>query len=190
MGLFQRYAPAARRVVFFAREAALRLGADKINSEHVLLGLLVENDSIANTSFRLQELFSEEAIQQSTITNSRSPKDLPLADDGKRILAYSAEEAARLGEYWIDSDHLVLGILRERDCHAAIRLNDAGLTIDLAREIVTRNRNTRPPYGSVPLLWPLEKPINRIGKLNGLIYLLTILTLVEILGQKYCAAAR
>jgi ATP-dependent Clp protease ATP-binding subunit ClpC len=190
MGLFLRYAPEARRAVFFARETALRAGAEKIDSEHILLGLLADKGSIASSSFGLQELFAADAAQQASLTTSRSTKDLPLASDGKRILAYSAEEAARLGEYWVDSDHMVLGILRERDCHAAIRLNDAGLTIDAAREVVNRNRNTRPSYGSIPFLWPLEKPISRIGKLNGLIYLVTILILVEVLGQKYCASVR
>ena len=64
----------------------------------------------------------------------RNPeKNLPLTLDCKRILAYTAEEANRMDDYWIDTDHLVLGILREGKCTAAVRLEASGLALQQAR---------------------------------------------------------
>ena len=59
-----------------------------------------------------------------------------LGGDGKRILAYTAREANRLRDYWIETEHLVLGILRERENAAAVKLGVAGLDLERSRQLL------------------------------------------------------
>lgn len=60
--------------------------------------------------------------------------DLPLTNESKRVLAYAAEEAERLRNKHIGSEHLLLGLLREKKCFAAQLLNDEKVELDRARE--------------------------------------------------------
>ena len=86
-------------------------------------------------------------------------------DDAKRILGWSAMEADAMGDAWVDTDHLVLGMLREAQCQAARQLTVAGLTLENARAVVTANRLSRPDYGPIiplgkapsPLVWMKSK---------------------------------
>ena len=60
--------------------------------------------------------------------------DLPLSNECKRVLAYAAEEAERLGHKYIGSEHLLLGLLREKASLAAQLLNEEGVVLERARE--------------------------------------------------------
>jgi ATP-dependent Clp protease ATP-binding subunit ClpC len=190
MRMFQRYTPQSRRAIYFAREAALHADAVDIESRHILLGLLVDQDSRANTVLRLRELSTEEAAVQRNLTRHSLPKDLRLAAESKRILAYASEEAVLLNDYWIDTDHLVLGILRERACEAAQLLNAADVRLEMARGVVSGKQSTRIVYGPLPFLWSLEKPISRIGRWAGTLYLIGVLVLIELLSQQYCTGTK
>jgi ATP-dependent Clp protease ATP-binding subunit ClpC len=99
--MFERYAQNARRVIFHAREEAMLYGSPYIESEHLLLGILRENESLANRiagemasvkSFR-QEIEAKTTIGQ-TLTG---PVEVPLSADSKRILTLAWEEAGSLG---------------------------------------------------------------------------------------------
>src|SRR5262249_34522120 len=67
--------------------------------------------------------------------------DLPLSKECKRILAYAAEEAERLQHRHIGTEHLFLGILRERNSGAAQILNGHGAQLEAIREELARSRN-------------------------------------------------
>jgi hypothetical protein len=62
--------------------------------------------------------------------------DLPLSNEGKRVLIYAAEEAERLSHKHIGTEHLLLGLLREEKCFAATLLNERDVFLDIAREQV------------------------------------------------------
>ena len=120
--MFERYSLPSRRAILYAREAALHAGAAEIDSMHLLSGLTREKSSRANALFKLAERFPDEAARIRAIKRVHEQNDIPLTDNSKRILFYTTEEANRMDDYWIDTDHLVLGILHERTCTAAIRL--------------------------------------------------------------------
>jgi ATP-dependent Clp protease ATP-binding subunit ClpC len=60
--------------------------------------------------------------------------DLPLSDESKRVLAYAAEEAERLGHKHIGTEHLLLGLLREEKCFAAEILKERGVKLEAVRD--------------------------------------------------------
>src|SRR5262245_10960553 len=135
--MFERYTERARRVIFFARYEASQFGSTTIETEHLLLGLLRE-DAHLPTRFvtsAIAPTIRKEIERRLEIREKVSTSiDLPLSNEGKRILAYAAEETERLNHRFIGTEHLLLGILREEQCLAAKILFDFGLRLDAIRE--------------------------------------------------------
>ncbi len=133
--MFERYTEKARRVIFFARYEASRYGSPYIETEHLLLGLLRENrDVLGALPPDSEESIRKQIDAHTTVRQSVSTSvDLPLSNEGKRVLAYSAEEAERLDHRHIGSEHLLLGLLREQNSFAAAILRERGLRLDQLR---------------------------------------------------------
>jgi ATP-dependent Clp protease ATP-binding subunit ClpA len=85
----------------------------------------------------------------------------PLTYAAKKIVAKAAMEADALHDHWIDTEHLLLGILAEPTCLAAQYLGMAGITLNDARRIVRENKHSRPDYGPVPPR-PTQAPLERL----------------------------
>ena len=134
--MFERYTEKARRTIFVARYEASQFGSPYIEAEHLLLGLLREDKSLANRFLRSPAESIREQIERHTAPGEKVPTsvDLPLSHECKRVLAYGAEEAERLNHKHIGTEHLLLGLLREEKCFAARLLHEQGLTIDSVRE--------------------------------------------------------
>jgi hypothetical protein len=135
--MFERYTEKARRVIFFARYEASQYGSPYIETEHLLLGLLREDQALAHVllkSLSIKMLRTE--IESSIEARERisTSVEVPLTQECKRILNYAAEEAQRLGNRHIGTEHLLLGILREEDCRAAGILRAHGILLDHMRE--------------------------------------------------------
>ncbi len=149
--MFERYTEKARRVIFFARYEASQFGSPYIETEHLLLGILREDKALTNRFLRSHT--SVESIRQqiekaTTIREKVSTSvDLPLSNESKRILAYAAEEAERLYNKHIGTEHLFLGILREENSFAAGILKERGIQIDSARAQLV----DLPPQPAAPL---------------------------------------
>src|SRR5207344_803533 len=130
-----------RRVIFFSRYEASMFGSPYIETEHVLLGLLREDAALTNLVLPPAEsvdAIRKEIEKRTTLREKTSTSvDLPLSNESKRVLAYAAEEAERFGHKHIGSEHLLLGLLREKSGLAAHLLNSRGLSLDRARGIVS-----------------------------------------------------
>ncbi|MBZ5706539.1 MAG: hypothetical protein LAN63_14400 [Acidobacteriia bacterium] len=184
--LFKRFTEESRRAVYFAREVALSADARAIDSEHILLGLMIGKNSRANMLFGLREILPEQFALLSNLKHHPvGVKEPPLTRDGKRILAFAAEEANGQRDYWIDTDHLVLGVLREQECAACKALNKVGIDIETARRTVSDNKASRPDHGRSPVLWwAVRRPFRRFTVLAGLLGLFLGWYLVEVLTTK------
>src|SRR5215468_8438858 len=122
--MFERYTEKARRVIFFARYEASQFGAQAIEAEHILLGLLREDKQLSHKFFRTPHSTVEsirKEIEGRTILREKvsASVDLPLSPSAKRVLIYAADESERLGHRHIGTEHLLLGILREEKSPAA-----------------------------------------------------------------------
>lgn len=126
--MFERYTEKARRVIFFARYEASQYGSPKIDTEHLLLGLLREDKSL----HRWLPKTGPETIRQQV--DDHSPKrpststavDLPLTEAAKRVLKCAEREADRLNDKHIGTEHLLLALLADTDSLAAKLLHEAG----------------------------------------------------------------
>ena len=144
--MFEKYTEKARRVIFFARYEASQLGSSSIETEHILLGLLREGDTITSRLFT-QSNIKLEAVRKEIgdVTPLRDKVstsiEIPLSEESKRVLAYAAEEAESLLHKYIGTEHILLGLLRERKSLAARILAEKGMRLNSAREeIITKMR--------------------------------------------------
>ena len=131
--MFERYTEKARRVIFFARYEASHYGSPYIETEPMLLGLLREEK---RTLQLVPGAVVESIRKQIDAATDRQPSiptsvDLPLSNENKRVLTYAAEEADRLNHKHIGTEHLLLGLLRDKDFFAAQLLRERGA--DLAK---------------------------------------------------------
>ncbi|MEO6392213.1 MAG: ATP-dependent Clp protease ATP-binding subunit [Pyrinomonadaceae bacterium] len=141
--MFERYTEKARRVIFFARYEASQFGAPSIEPEHLLLGLMREDKTLAGRFFPRAQLTIEsirKEIEGRTLLREKisTSVELPLAPETKRVLAYSHEESDRLQHRHIGTEHLLLGLLREERSMAAEILYERGLRLHSVREEIAR----------------------------------------------------
>ncbi|HWR50984.1 MAG TPA: ATP-dependent Clp protease ATP-binding subunit [Bryobacteraceae bacterium] len=145
--MFERYTEKARRVIFFARYEASQFGSPYIETEHLLLGLLREDKTLANRFLRSAaqiDSIRKQVEAHTTIREKVSTSvDLPLSHECKRVLAYGAEEAERLNHKHIGTEHLLLGLLREEKSLAAEILHERGLRLSQVREEIARSSSEK-----------------------------------------------
>jgi ATP-dependent Clp protease ATP-binding subunit ClpC len=139
--MFERYTEKARRVIFFARYEASEFGAQSIETEHILLGLLREDRQLVEQFLKSPRRFLDairKEIENRTGLRDKVPAsvDMPLSPGAKRVLSLAAEESDRMGHRHIGTEHLLLGILREEKSLAAQILYERGLRLDQVREEV------------------------------------------------------
>ena len=137
--MFEKYTEKARRVIFFARYEASQLGSRRIETEHVLLGLLREDKALTSRFFPRAEATLDNIRKQiegrSLVREKVSTSvELPLSNESKRVLTYAAEEAERLLCNYIGTEHILLGLLREEQSVAAGILREKGLRLPRVRE--------------------------------------------------------
>ncbi|HKQ04593.1 MAG TPA: Clp protease N-terminal domain-containing protein, partial [Blastocatellia bacterium] len=141
--MFERYTEKARRVIFFARYEASQFGAQAIDAEHILLGLLREDKQLTQKFFRSPhstvESIRKEIEGRTPLRDKVSASvDLPLSVSAKRVLSFAADESERLQHRHIGTEHLLLGILREDKSIAAEILYERGLRLNQIREDLMR----------------------------------------------------
>ena len=137
--MFEKYTEKARRVIFFARYEASQLGSNRIETEHVLLGLLREDKALTSRFFTHAESALENVRKQvegrTAIRDKVSTSvELPLSDEAKRVLTYANEEADRLLCSYIGTEHILLGLLREEKSVAAEILYENDIKLSRVRE--------------------------------------------------------
>ena len=137
--MFERYTERARRVLFFARYESSQLGHLSIETEHLVLGLLRENNGITRRIFERRHIGLEDLrqdIEGRRPVQEKLPTsvEIPFSTDTKRALHFAAEEADRLNHAYIGTEHLLLGILRVPESVAASILMDRGFRVEAVRE--------------------------------------------------------
>lgn len=143
--MWQRFTERARRVVFFAQEEAGRLGENYVSTEHLLLGLVRENDSVAarildRAGVSLGRIRTE-IERQVTRGEGRLGQDMQLTPRAKRVIDLSYDEARQLSNNYIGTEHLLLGLIREAEGLAGRVLAKLSVDLDKIRELVREVQN-------------------------------------------------
>src|SRR5947207_3328201 len=138
--MWQRFTERARKVVFYAQEEAQKFGEGYVSTEHLLLGLVRESDSVAarvleKLGVSLNRIRSE-VEKQLPRGDARPSQDMTLTPRAKRVIDLAYDEARNLNNNYIGTEHLLLGLIREGDGLAGRVLAKLGVELERARREV------------------------------------------------------
>ena len=119
-----KFTERAEKVLLAAGSEAKRRGHDYVGTEHLLHGILAQKDSIAIQALEKSniELLKLEDSVESTLeclSGKSQSSALPFTPHAKRCLELASTEAVRCGHFFITTEHLLLGIVREEEGAAA-----------------------------------------------------------------------
>jgi ATP-dependent Clp protease ATP-binding subunit ClpC len=130
-----------KEIISFSREEALRLGNDFIGTEHLLLGLIREGD---NTAIRILKSFNvdlyelrkevELAVKDKTGKNIANINSLPLTKQAEKVIRVTVLEAKALKSPTVETEHLMLSILKNKENIATQILNQFDVDYDIFRQ--------------------------------------------------------
>jgi ATP-dependent Clp protease ATP-binding subunit ClpC len=175
-----RFTKRARRALTLAQEEALRLNHNYLGPEHLLLGIVREENGMAVTVLRELGVEPGQIIHTVERTAGRSqtpPTHKPtLTEHSKRVIELSVDEARLMGHHYIGTEHLLLGLVRHGDNLAikvlqALELNLDKVRTQVARAILLRQAQERSEV-TRPSLEPVD-PQSPLTPLNLLRYDLT-----------------
>jgi ATP-dependent Clp protease ATP-binding subunit ClpC len=160
----ERFTPSAQEVLRFAQIEAKRMHHATIGPEHILLGLMLEGEGIAGRVLRDMGLRPQQALQ--TVARLSSAK--PLADpepelrhSTETLLQMSLEEAKRHNSSVVDTQHLLLALLRQHEGVIIAVLTQAGLSAETIRRRIERFMPMRPRMSSSSSTTSGRRPAGR-----------------------------
>jgi ATP-dependent Clp protease ATP-binding subunit ClpC len=140
-----------KEIISFSREEALRLGNDFIGTEHLLLGLIREGE---NTAIKILKSFNvdlyelrkeiELAVKDKTGKNIANINSLPLTKQAEKVIRVTVLEAKALKSPTVETEHLMLSILKNKENIATQILNQFDVDYDLFRNEVGIMKSNEP----------------------------------------------
>jgi ATP-dependent Clp protease ATP-binding subunit ClpC len=134
---FEKFSERARRVLTIAQEEARNLNHSYIGTEHILLGLVREEEGVAarvliNLGIGLSKVRS---AVEFIIGRGEKPGsgETGLTPRAKKVIELAIDEARQMGHNYIGTEHLLLGLLREGEGVASSVLDSFGITLERAR---------------------------------------------------------
>jgi ATP-dependent Clp protease ATP-binding subunit ClpA len=164
--MFERFTDQARRVVVLAQEEARLLGHGYIGTEHILLGLLAEGEGLAFqalASLGISMDAAREQVAEIIGEGTGQPSGhIPFTPRTKKVLELSLREAQRLGDSYIGTEHILLGLAREGEGVGAQVMDRLGAGKDrvLAQVLLTKRAAPGEELRRVSIgRMPVERPI-------------------------------
>lgn len=139
--MFEKFSDRARKVITLARNEAKSFNHEAIGTEHLLLAILKNGENVACTVLRNLDVdycqaraFIEKLVQPGPpyLSTSQAPYTPRL----KNVFTLACDEAGRLGHNYVGTEHLLLGLFREKEgvAHAVLKKFDLDFTM-LVKEV-------------------------------------------------------
>ncbi|MDP9386214.1 MAG: AAA family ATPase, partial [Actinomycetota bacterium] len=140
--MFERFTERARQVVVLAQEEARTLKHNYIGTEHILLGLLREEEGLAARVLESLDI-TVERVRAQVVRIVGSGEEvtsgqIPFTPRAKKVLELALREALSLGHNYIGTEHILLGLVRENEGVAARILLDFDADSEKIRNEVIR----------------------------------------------------
>ncbi|WP_277583967.1 ATP-dependent Clp protease ATP-binding subunit [Psychrobacillus antarcticus] len=176
--MFNRFTQRSQKVLQLAQEEAIRLKHESIGTEHILLGLIREGSGIAAKALEAIEVdlkVIEAGIEE--LVGAGKEEVGPIVNytpRAKKVIELSVDESRKLGHSYIGTEHLLLALIREGEGVAARVLNNAGVSLNKARQQVLQllgsteqahgNGNNGAAPASTPTLDGLARDLTQIAR--------------------------
>jgi Clp amino terminal domain, pathogenicity island component len=149
--MFERFTEKARRVIFFARYEASQYGSQSIETEHMLLGLLRQDNRLRMRLLgrpgaveRIRKEIEDRITRGERVSTS---VEMPISSECKQALNFAAEEAERLAHQYVGTEHIILGLLRVEKSLAAAILTAHKITLGGFRDFLANGGAEEPATG-------------------------------------------
>ncbi|MCX7921079.1 MAG: ATP-dependent Clp protease ATP-binding subunit [Clostridia bacterium] len=177
--MYGRFTEKAEKAIAFSQESAMRLGHNYVGTEHLLLGLVKEGSGVAARVLQSQGVTEDKILKEieDLIGKGEETGEQPLGftPRTKRVLELAFREARRLGQNYIGTEHLLLGIMKEGESVAVRILMDLGVDPQkLFGEIVrmlneeapgaTGAPKSNPSYSSTPTLNQFGRDLTEMAR--------------------------
>ena len=166
--MFERFTERARQVVVLAQDEARALKHNYIGTEHILLGLLREEEGLAARVLESLDITVEEVRAQVARIVGQGDEvttgQIPFTPRAKKVLELALREALSLGHNYIGTEHILLGLVRENEGVAARILLDFDADAEKIRnEIIRMLSGPRRPFVGGPVIgtWPAAESLPR-----------------------------
>ena len=140
--MFERFTERARQVVVLAQDEARALKHNYIGTEHILLGLLREEEGLAARVLESLDITVEEVRAQVARIVGQGDEvttgQIPFTPRAKKVLELALREALSLGHNYIGTEHILLGLVRENEGVAARILLDFDADAEKIRNEIIR----------------------------------------------------
>jgi ATP-dependent Clp protease ATP-binding subunit ClpC len=140
--MFERFTERARQVVVLAQDEARTLKHNYIGTEHILLGLLREEEGLAARVLDSLDITVEEVRAQVARIVGKGDEvttgQIPFTPRAKKVLELALREALSLGHNYIGTEHILLGLVRENEGVAARILLDFDADAEKIRNEIIR----------------------------------------------------
>ena len=179
--MFKRFTERARRVIILAREEAELYRHEYLGTEHILQGVIKDGGGIAvaivqKSGVDLVQLKKELEKNLPRSSNSLIIGDIPFTSRAKKVLEFAVEEARSLNHNYIGTEHLLLGLLKEKEGVACRVLNSFGMFFDDVREKIVEMfkepTESNREVGKTPTLDEFSRDLTKMaidGKLDPII---------------------
>lgn len=149
--MFERFTERSRQVVVLAQDEARVLKSPAISTDHLLLGLLREEHGIANRVLSEFGITADGTRRWVLETYGEGgvvwTRQIPFTPRAKKVLELALREALDLGQNYIGTEHILLGLIRETDGPVARYLRELDLPVEHIREAVLEHMTGKQALG-------------------------------------------
>ena len=159
--MFERYTDRMRRMIVRSQELARDRHHNDIGTEHLLLGLVDDEEAVGSRVLRAMAISLDEIRQRvdEIIGEGRGAPTghIPFTPQAEKVLELGLREALQLGDRHIGTEHHLLALIREGEGVAAQVLVASGADLNRARQQVSQMRSGYQGSGDT---WPEDRPDN------------------------------
>jgi ATP-dependent Clp protease ATP-binding subunit ClpC len=151
--MFERFTERARAAIALAQEEARGLDHRSVGTEHLLLGLLRQDQGAAAQALQASGLWLDKARTVVVAVHTDAEEtdgQIPFTPGAKRVLERSLREAVRLSHNYVGTEHLLLGLLREPEATGYRALVDMGADPTEVRAVLLELIELRPERRHLP----------------------------------------
>ncbi|MGV8026097.1 MAG: ATP-dependent Clp protease ATP-binding subunit [Anaerolineaceae bacterium] len=161
MSGLEKFTQSSRQVLSLAHQEAEKFHHPQIRSEHILLGLIQENNGVAGRVLRelgIEIERAQEMVLRLTGMGTFTQGRIDLSIEAQKIIALSLEEAQKMSSRYISTEHLLLAIINSNDGLCESVLTKLGVTFEQVRRQITREINQKQSSLSKMSETPQEAP--------------------------------
>ncbi len=132
--MFKRYTEKAKKAIMIAQEEAVNLNHDYIGTEHILIGLLKEEEGVASQVLKQLGVHVDKVVEEVERLVGKGEYqqvgEVTFTPRAKKVLELASQEASQLKNNYIGTEHILLGLIKEGSGVAVRILTDLSINLD------------------------------------------------------------